>query len=592
MSNVVAIATTGTPSYAYTGTPFDVDLDGSGSTTSNPGAVIVEYAWLLAYKPPLSTATMTQPSGTGNPLGRIVGVDLPGTYLAFLRARDSTGAWSDVFLDASDDARVPVCMRTEHEDWSIPAGGQRAWQDLLYRVLMDTDGGLSMSVLVDDITVGYNGSSQLYVKNLGIGTSQLAAQAVTWSKLGSVVAAAQGLTGGAGAALGVDYDSATLGIVSTKLAVLDLGITSAKIAALAVTAAKLGSDVAGSGLTGGNGSALAVNYDNSTIGIVGGKLAIKSSGVGTTQLAATSVTAAKLGSDVVVVNGGLQGGNGSGISAKVDNVTVAIDGSGNLIVKAGGVGTTQLASNAVTAAKIATAAIGDGLQGGGGTAVSAKVDNFTTEINSVTKAIQIKDGGVTLAKLGDGAFFDPGRPATAVVALLAGNFAGGETVGVSLGGTLLDTFTATPGQTISDLQFFFDTLSSAIYQVIVPTQSGRYIDLVVYDDAARYAGDAIAITIGGTANANLVSQNPATQAHSHAKMVQGLSYVVTAFDVTRGKIIIDFYHFSIDVVVVNTNHWNGLAGWSGHQIVIDNAVATTPFQAGDQINIIATGRPA
>lgn len=50
------------------------------------------------------------------------------------------------------------------------------------------------------------------------------------------------------------------GVAGTEsLRVKDTGITTAKLAGTSVTAAKLGSDVAGDGLTGGNGAAMAVN---------------------------------------------------------------------------------------------------------------------------------------------------------------------------------------------------------------------------------------------------------------------------------------------------------------------------------------------
>lgn len=63
----------------------------------------------------------------------------------------------------------------------------------------------------------------------------------------------------------------------------------------------------------------------------------------------------------------------------------------------GQVGTAGLADNSVTAAKIPIAVAGDGLAGGGGTALSVNVDNSTIEINADT--LRVKNGGITAAKL-------------------------------------------------------------------------------------------------------------------------------------------------------------------------------------------------
>lgn len=72
-------------------------------------------------------------------------------------------------------------------------------------------------------------------------------------------AAGAGL-GFAAGVLSVNVDDSTLEINTDTLRIKDLGVTTAKLAATSVTAAKLGSDVAGAGLTGGNGSAIAVDF--------------------------------------------------------------------------------------------------------------------------------------------------------------------------------------------------------------------------------------------------------------------------------------------------------------------------------------------
>ena len=137
------------------------------------------------------------------------------------------------------------------------------------KVTFDSDKGLSVSsgvasVKVDASTINFS-SGSLYVPNSAIGANQLAGQSVGYAKLGSV--AGNGLTGGAGALIAVlndgtslavsgsgvkvNYDNATIGLISTYLAVLDNSIS----------AAKLTTGVAGNGLAGGNGTALHVVAD-------------------------------------------------------------------------------------------------------------------------------------------------------------------------------------------------------------------------------------------------------------------------------------------------------------------------------------------
>ncbi len=101
--------------------------------------------------------------------------------------------------------------------------------------------------------------------------------------------AGDGLSGGAGSALAVNVDDATIEIDSDALRVKDAGITAAKLAAA----------VAGNGLSGGAGSALAVNVDGSTLEISGDTLRIKNEGVTWAQIGPGAVTNSKIGEGAV-----------------------------------------------------------------------------------------------------------------------------------------------------------------------------------------------------------------------------------------------------------------------------------------------------
>jgi hypothetical protein len=177
---------------------------------------------------------------------------------------------------------------------------------------------------------------------------------------------------GTGNTLSVNVDGTSISTSADTLQVTDAGVSTAKLAGTSVTAAKLGADVAGNGLTGGNGSAisalanvtetstteasavvvasagLSVSVDDASLegsgqGAAGAEsLRIKDSGVTTAKLndsavttnklSATSVTAAKLGSDVA--GSGMTGGNGSALAVQADttggaNLSTAVNVSGN-----------------------------------------------------------------------------------------------------------------------------------------------------------------------------------------------------------------------------------------------------------------------
>lgn len=103
----------------------------------------------------------------------------------------------------------------------------------------------------------------------------------------------------------------------------------------------------------------------------------------------------------------------SSLDVQADSVAVALNSSGGLETSTGVRvklnGSTldrsssglKVADAGVTETQLATSVAGNGLAGGGGTALSVNVDNSTLEINS--DALRVKDAGITSAKLGAGA---------------------------------------------------------------------------------------------------------------------------------------------------------------------------------------------
>ncbi len=124
---------------------------------------------------------------------------------------------------------------------------------------------------VDDATLEW--TTDLHIKALGVGTAQIADNAVTAAKIATSVAGS-GLTGGGGSALAVNPDNSSIEIVTDEVRVKSTGIMPAHLNAA----------VAGAGLVGGGGSALAVNPDNATLGLAGDVLMVASAGIGHTQL--------------------------------------------------------------------------------------------------------------------------------------------------------------------------------------------------------------------------------------------------------------------------------------------------------------------
>ena len=226
--------------------------------------------------------------------------------------------------------------------------------------------------------------------------------------------------------LAVQVDDSTIETDSDALRVKDAGITDAKIA----------TSVAGDGLTGGGGSALAVG--------AGSLIDVQANQVDVDLTEAAAATIAN-GDHLIFLDGGASGAaskgstadlaallDGSGLSRSNSTLSVAVSGAvhiasdkvsitgsitGDALDFAGGAdsisaihvvadestiesaGRSSLRVKAagITATQLATSVAGDGLTGGGGSALAVGVDDSTIEIDS--DALRLKDDGVTGAKL-------------------------------------------------------------------------------------------------------------------------------------------------------------------------------------------------
>jgi len=122
----------------------------------------------------------------------------------------------------------------------------------------------AINQLTGDVTTSAASGSQSLVStisNSAVTLAKLASNSVDENKIVSTALSSSGaLTGGSGSKLAWNPDGTTLEINANAARIKDLGVSTAKLAATSVTAAKLGSDVAGAGLAGGNGSALSVAY--------------------------------------------------------------------------------------------------------------------------------------------------------------------------------------------------------------------------------------------------------------------------------------------------------------------------------------------
>ena len=106
---------------------------------------------------------------------------------------------------------------------------------------------------------------------------------------------------------------------------------------------------------------------------------------------------------------------GALVDDSVTAVKIAAGAVGTSEVEDNSLTASDLAPNSVGASEVAAAVAGDGLAGGGGSALSVGVDGTTIEINA--DALRVKDAGISTAKVAANAITDAKRAVRALVAL-------------------------------------------------------------------------------------------------------------------------------------------------------------------------------
>ena len=265
----------------------------------------------------------------------------------------------------------------------IPVASSGSGGAVLGKTTYDSDKGVEVTGIgivkakIDNSSIYFDGSGNIAVKADGITKTHInvdvAGTGLQQNLDGSLEVKAD-ITGGAnlakainvhanGVAVKVDDSTIEGDATSGQLKVKALGITASQLAANSVTAAKLNSDVAGSGLVlNGTSNAIDVNVGNG-IEISTDTVAVKANITGGANLA----KAIDVSTD--------------GVAVKVDASTIEGDGtSGQLKVKAAGITETQIASSSLVT--------GGSLKGGSGTKLDVDYAKSLTNDNAGTITIR------------------------------------------------------------------------------------------------------------------------------------------------------------------------------------------------------------
>jgi len=279
----------------------------------------------------------------------------------------------------------------------------------------------------------------------------------------------------------------------TSAKITDANVTTAKIADANVTTAKIADDA-----------------------VTQGKIA--SGAVGTTEIANSAVTETQLAASVA--GSGLSGGAGSALSVNVDDATVEFNGGGDIALKASGVSSAKIADAAIVEAKIASGAVTTAK------IASAAITTTLLADSNVTTA-KIADSAVTNGKLANSTITFSANSGTADAVSLGETIAIIGTsnevetsvsnnqiqVGLPNSVTISDSLTVTEDITVlnGDLALGSDSsltvsglinVSNQFSKVTVQASNGVEIDGILRTDAGIrrmvHAGQTGTVTVGNT----------------------------------------------------------------------------------------------
>ena len=330
---------------------------------------------------------------------------------------------------------------------------------------IETGGSGGLSAVTSDATLNGDGTSSdpLGVADEGVDTTQLADSAVETSKINN-----QSVTNAKISSNAVTNDKVANSAIDTA-ELADAAVETAKIADDAVTAAKIADNAVGSGQI---AAAAVGSSEIASFSVIASK--INSNAVTTNKIASDAVTTAKIDDDAVtnakVANDAIQnaqladnavrdeqiasdlnnteqqnirtkigaGSNTGGITAVSSDATLGGDGTSSdpLGIADGGVGTTQLAADAVTGAKVADDAVDTEHLADDAVEQAQIADNAVQQPNLASNSVitaKIQDAAVTNAKVADDAI-DTAQIADSAVdtAQLANSAVNGDKIGAGV----------------------------------------------------------------------------------------------------------------------------------------------------------------
>ena len=217
------------------------------------------------------------------------------------------------------------------------------------------------------------GASGIKVATGGVSNAMLANSTISGVSLGAnlnSLSAGNGLAmtsynGSAAVSdLTIDLDGSSLAVGSNGIKVADGGIANSMLQDSSIASAKLAGSIAAGKLNLGNGvldnaGSLQIDLDGSSLALGANGIKVAAGGVSNAMLANSTISGVSLGANL----NSLSAGNGITMtsyngSAAVSDVTIDLDGSSLAVgsdgikVAANGIGSTELANDSVTAAKV------------------------------------------------------------------------------------------------------------------------------------------------------------------------------------------------------------------------------------------------